>query len=66
MNNIAEGRQTHNQAERITVTEQQMPHQQGEKIRQSLQAMYVGSLPRDNSFKDQLKAARDERYADFV
>lgn len=66
MNNIAEGRQTHNQAERITVTKQQMPHQQGEKIRQSLQVMYIGSLPSNNSFKDQLNAVRDERYADFI
>lgn len=66
MNNIAEGRQTHNQAERITVTEQQLTHQQGEKIRQSLQVMHIGSIPSNNSFKDQLNAVRDERYADFI
>lgn len=40
--------------------------QQCEKIRASLAAMYVGPAANEQSFKEQLAEARDERYANLA
>ncbi|MEC4175370.1 hypothetical protein VJ918_02000 [Adlercreutzia sp. R21] len=47
-------------------TKRELTDQQREKIRRSLQAMYVGPPATDESFSSQLSAARDERYARFA
>ena len=47
-------------------TKRELTDQQREKIRRSLQAMYVGPPATDESFSSQLSAARDERDARFA
>lgn len=46
--------------------ERSLTPQQREKIRASLEAMYVGPTASEQPFKDQLAEARDERYAHFA
>ena len=50
-------------------SERKLTAEQIEAIRSSLQTLYVGEIPADETgqaFKEKLQAARDERYARFA